>query len=150
MTTMSYDAYPLTNSNNFAYQIRTAIALLVGPFCIFSIFRYSTKIIEKAYKFHLLNMAIFISLCDLTFCFITRPHHLLPMNGFCFDGELNELLQDKVDLQLRNNIIIVSFYFWEKSPNFFEFLKTIHKNALVHYWIYSHVQYRGSIQRYTV
>src|SRR4051794_37011554 len=56
------------------------ISTFFGFLTILMICRYTTNSMIT-YKFHLLNMAINILLCDLTLSVLTIPHTIFPPNG---------------------------------------------------------------------
>jgi hypothetical protein len=71
--------------------------------------RYSSKSIEKGYRFHLLNITICYLLFDLTICFLVRPYPLLPMQALCSLGELNWVLLGRVGFDITVRIEAVRF-----------------------------------------
>lgn len=76
----------------FYYNIHAGISLFFGLFSIFAILRYTTHSSMNEYKFHLLNMAINILLCDMTLTILCRPYPLMPLPGGCMLGQFNLLL----------------------------------------------------------
>jgi hypothetical protein len=65
---------------------------------------------EKGYRFHLLNMTIWILFCDLTLCVLIRPYPLLPLTGGCVVGELNGLLLSRMKMIDAIYTQLVSFF----------------------------------------
>jgi hypothetical protein len=98
----------------FTANVHAIITSFFALFCIFVILHYSTKAIENEYRFHLINMAISILICDLSLCYIIRPIPQLPMNAMCYIGELNDYLLSRLDLQRVFDVEMVrriEFYF---------------------------------------
>jgi hypothetical protein len=106
---MSSDVYTPSAVQAFIFSSNIR-ALITTFFGLFSIFRYSDRFMESGYRFHLLNMAVWILICDLTILVLWRPYPLLPLNGGCFVGEVNGFLLSHIQVETASYVIIVSIY----------------------------------------
>lgn len=114
------DVYTSTSIHSLIslYTIDALFTVFFSFLCIFVIWRYSVNALETGYRFHLLNMAVWILVCDLTLSILARPYGLFPMNGACFLGELNRwLMGSGIQMELLTKFYIVSGSFFTRLIN---------------------------------
>lgn len=119
---MSSDVFTPLSIQSYinSYNLNAIFSTFFGLFCIFIILRYSNQsITETGYHFHLLNMAIWTLICDLSLAFLFQFYILLPLNGFCGVGKLKDLLTGWMETESIMKVHCVSKLYF-KSGKFFK------------------------------